>query len=1158
MLLSTFRGFLFLFLLAATQLSAASPLSSAPDSRTLEFVENKGQWDARARYMAELPAGRLFLNTTGFTYAFVDAKALPDRTHRHQAQSKPSTGLLRAHAYSVTFEGANPNPSLSGSEATAGHRNYYLGQDPSAWASNVRGFRTVRYAEVYPGIGVQLYENQHQQLEYDFTVAAGAQPATIRLRYQGALQLKLQGGKLLIQTSVGTVQEQAPQAWQQIGEKRVAVACAFVLKDNTVSFKLGSYNRKYPLVIDPTVVFSTTTGSYADNWGFTATYDEQGNMYSGGIVFGVGYPTTTGAYDTSFGGNEDISIIKYNTAVSGPAARLYATYLGGNQGEAPHSLVVNKQGELVIFGSTGSGNFPTTSGAYDRSFNGGPAVEPFPTPAPLPGQPDVTLRYPNGVDLFVAKLSANGSALTGSTFLGGTSTDGLHINSPLAANYGDEFRGDVITDDDGNVYLASTTSSSNFPVRNGYRMSYQSGGSDAVACKLSSDLKELVWSTFLGGSGYDGAYSIQLDPNRNVYVCGGTTSSNFPTTSGSYQPRPLGGIDGFVTCLSSAGTVLQKSTYLGTRAYDQAYFIQLDAANDVYLLGQSSGPYPISDRQLYHVDNGRQFIQKLDNTFARSLYSTTFGSGRTSFDLSLTAFLVDNCERVYISGWGADLNGTSTAGLPVTPNAIQPTTDGSDFYLAEFTPGLQSLEYATFYGQYGVEEHVDGGTSRFDKRGVVYQAVCSGCGGVSGFPVPDGANTYTPNNNSRNCNNASFKIDFGALLADPGPSRYVCVGAAPIKLGGTPEGGVWSGPGVSAAPGGGYQFTPTTAVLGRNTLTYVVATAGVCYSTKTVRMTVTPVATLTFASVPSVCLDSKAVALTASPPGGTFSGPGMSGNTFNPAQAGAGTHLIRYALPDSVACGSITQNITVSAPPVVRAGPDTTLCADEARAFRLRQASPTGGTWSGPGVTADGLFTPPNTNNRGGIFNLRYTIAQNGCEVEATRRVVIAPTSGNNVPLDIPVCEAAPQYTGLAPFNCQFTPLLPGGTYQWDFGDQTTSTEEAPLHLYSKPGTYLVKLTARYSNCQVETRFAPVEVGETFIPNIITPNGDGKNELFIPRFSCAPATLRIFSRWGSQIFETKNYRNDWHGNGLADGVYYYHLRDTEGRSAKGWLEVKRN
>jgi len=1157
MLLSTIRGFLLLLLGAAMLLPiAARAVTTTPDNRTLEFVENKGQWNARARYMAELPGGRLFLRENGFTYAFVDAQALSHHTTR-QKQAKQSTGgSLRAHAYSVTFEGTNPNVHLTSSEATAEKRNYFLSPDPSTWASDVKGFRVVNYADIYAGIGVRLYENKDQHLEYDFTVAPGARPSDIRLRYEGADQVRLQNGSLLIKTSVTSVQEQAPKAWQQIGEKRVAVPCAFTLQGNVVSFKLGQYDPRYPLVIDPTVIFSSSTGSRADNWGYTATYDAQGNMYSGGIVFGVGFPTTNGAYDTSFSGNEDISIIKYNTSVNGPGARAYATYLGGTQADVPHSLVVNKQGELVIFGSTGSNNFPTTTRAYDRSFNGGPAVRPFPTTI---SDPDGSPNYPSGSDLFVAKLSANGSALTGSTFLGGNGTDGLHIGSPLATNYGDEFRGDVITDDAGNVYLASTTTSSDFPIRNGFRTSYQAGGSDAVVCKLSFDLRELVWSTYLGGSGYDGAYSIQLDANRNVYVCGGTTSRNFPTTSGSFRSTAPGGIDGFVSCLSNAGNVLQRSTYIGTVAYDQAYFIQLDGANDVYLLGQSKGPYPISDSSLYHVNRGRQFIQKLDNTLARSLYSTTFGSGRNTVDLALTAFLVDDCERVYISGWGGTGNNEgSTSGLPTTPDAVQRSTDGSDFYLAEFTPGMQTLEYATFFGQAGVREHVDGGTSRFDKRGMVYQAVCGGCGGYTGFPVPPGASTYTRDNNSSNCNSAAFKVDFGALTADPGPSRYVCVDAAPIRLGGAPAGGVWSGPGVSAVAGGGYQFTPSASVLGRNTLTYVVATAGLCFSTKAIRMTVTPVANMAFPAVAPICRDAKAITLAATPAGGVFSGPGVSGNSFNPAQAGVGTHTIRYSMPDSVACGIATQTITVSAPPTVQAGPDTTLCADQTRAFRLLKASPTGGTWSGTGVTADGMFTPPNTNNRGGIFTLRYAIMQNGCEVGVTRKVVIAPTSSNNVPLDIPVCTTAPQYTGLAPFNCQFTPLLPGGTYEWDFGDQTTSTEEAPLHRYEKPGTYQVRLIARYSNCQVETRFAPVEVGEMFVPNIITPNGDDKNEQFMPRFSCQPATLRIFTRWGNKVYETDNYRNDWRAGDLADGVYYYQLRDTEGRAAKGWLEVRRN
>jgi gliding motility-associated-like protein len=307
-----------------------------------------------------------------------------------------------------------------------------------------------------------------------------------------------------------------------------------------------------------------------------------------------------------------------------------------------------------------------------------------------------------------------------------------------------------------------------------------------------------------------------------------------------------------------------------------------------------------------------------------------------------------------------------------------------------------------------------------------------------------------------------------------------------------------------------------------------------------------------------VCINATNITMQATPAGGTWSGPGMLGNVFSPRQAGVGTHTITYTMSDTLGCGVVTRQVVVQPLPQVTAGAPITLCAYETQPIQLQGASPAGGTWSGPGVTAAGLFTPPNTNLKGANLTLTYTYSLNGCANSATRQLVLAPSPTNNFPLNVPECTSAPQYTGLAPFTHQFEPVLAGGTYEWDFGDGSPkSVEASPTHVFEQPGTYNVKLVARYANCTVETGFVPVVIGDVFVPNIITPGDDDKNDKFVPRFSCQPATLRIFSRWGNKVYETPNYRNDWRGENLPDGMYYYHLRDAEGRSVKGWVQVKR-
>ena len=705
---------------AAAQAPASPPI---PAGATLEFVANQGQWAAPVRYAAELPSGRLFIEADGLTLALL-ADGGPGQ-HNHRGATGNQAGSenepVRGHALALRFAGAAP-AVIAPEVRTAEHRSYFLGKDPAHWAADVPGYRALRYDGLWPGVSARLYENKEQQLEYDFVLAPGADAAAIGLRHEGADALKLDAaGNLVVQTSVGTVVEHAPQAWQTTAAgQRQAVPCRYVLTENTVRFTLGSYDRSRPLVIDPVVVFASYTGSAANNWGFTAAYDPAGNLYSGGIAFEVGYPTTPGAFQTTFKALVDIAIIKFNTRVSGSPARVWATYLGGNDADFPASLVVNSRGELLVLGTSGSNNFPVTANAAQRNYARGTPADPFGYGPPY--------DLPRGSDLVVTRLNATGTGLIGSTYLGGTGNDGLLPLDPglsaqsatlqLAHNYGDPFRGDIFVDAADNVYLASNTTSRDFPVAGGLGRPYGGGTSDAVVVKLSPGLDAVRWASYLGGTGADAAYSLQVEPGSGeVYVAGGTTSPNFPATAGTAQPTRPGDVDGFVARLGADGTSLRRATYVGTAAYDQAYFLQLGTDGGVYLLGQTRGSFSVTPG-LYTTPRGTQFIQKLDANLTQVQLSTVFGSSLPAnnglVNLDPTAFLVDRCDRVYVCGWGGMVNGRSTPGgsamwpylngngttdgLPITSNAAQTTTDGSDFYLAQFAAGLTRLDYATYYG----------------------------------------------------------------------------------------------------------------------------------------------------------------------------------------------------------------------------------------------------------------------------------------------------------------------------------------------------------------------------------------------------------------------------------------------------------------------------
>ena len=394
--------------------------------------------------------------------------------------------------------------------------------------------------------------------------------------------------------------------------------------------------------------------------------------------------------------------------------------------------------------------------------------------------------------------------------------------------------------------------------------------------------------------------------------------------------------------------------------------------------------------------------------------ATVFGSGRTTIDLDPTAFLVDRCDRVYVCGWGGSsnrstgtapinylgLNGT-TLGMPITPGAVQTTTDGNDFYLAQFTAGLTQLEYATYYGHIGgTGDHVDGGTARFDPRGVVYQAVCS-CTGSTGFPILGGVNTFSLTNNSNNCNNAAFVLNFQPNIASAGTDQNVCATAATVPLVGTPAGGVWSGPGVSGSVQTGFFFTPSLALLGIQTLTYSVASTGLCSTTDTRRMIVGSPTPVTFAPVGTglFCRAASSpafgtVPLAGNPAGGTFGGPGVLGSVFDPNLAGPGTHTLTYTYTNG--CVTVlSQQVQVS---LISAGPGATLCAP-GPPVPLPATTP-GGVWTGPGVTGSvqtGFsFTPTVTLAGSNLltYSTTTTSAAGTCTATSAAfyRVVSTPT----------------------------------------------------------------------------------------------------------------------------------------------------------------------
>lgn len=769
-----------------------------PGSR-VDFIENLGQWQSSVRFKASTDHGEIYLEDSCFTIVLCQKQP----HHRHEGKNTfhHSHRHLR-HAYRTTFVGASPTLPQGRGKGTT-YDNYFIGNDPSHWASRVAHYGCVLYENLYPNIDMKVYGAENA-LKYDLIVRQGADPQQIAIRYEGVDRLSLRNGNLVIATSAGRLMESCPHVYQTINGIQHPIEARYQLKDNVVSFVIGHYNTSLPLIIDPYLFFSTYTGSHADNWGTTATYDSYKNTYTSGLVFNNGYPTSLGAYDSTFNGNADIGIFKFDTSGN---QRIYATYIGGTYADMPHSMYVNAFDELIIFGTTGSDNFPTTPNAFDTTFHGGTPL------SYLDAYQIRSIYYPNGSDIFVTRLNADGSAILASTYVGGTSNDGLNYharynssntivmagNDSLYFNYGDGARGEIITDNQNNVYVGTTTCSPNFPVTPNCIQNVLKGRQEGVVFKLDQNLSNMLWSTFLGGYDNDAVYSIDVDSNYNLLVCGGTSSANFPTTANAYRTNYHGGsADGFVAKISRNGDRLISSTLFGSNTYDQCYFVRSGKKNDVFILGQTkaSGNTLIYNAN-YNTPNSGNFVARFKPNLDTLVWSTVFGTGSGMPNISPTAFAADICNRVYVCGWGRDFvasytgiswRSAGTWGMEVTPDAIQSVTDGQDFYIMSLPNDANHLDYATFYGElndasnsndYHGDDHVDGGTSRFDRLATLYQSVCGGCGGSDNFPTTSG--TWSETNNSSNCNNALFRFN----IHDDFPVaefRSVPVGCAPYSV----------------------------------------------------------------------------------------------------------------------------------------------------------------------------------------------------------------------------------------------------------------------------------------------------------------------------------------------------------------------------------------
>lgn len=1210
----------------------------AQNSTAVRFVRNQGQWDATVLYRADIPGGYLQLKEKSLRYVFIDVDAVRSR-HANTIENPAAriSDLINGHIVEVFFENSGI-PHLVENHPIDIKTNYFLGNDPKRWAANVASFGEVVYQNIYPDIDLKLYAFR-QTVKYEFIVKPNADASKIKMRYDGANSIKLIQNQLQVETSVNTFKEIKPYTYQEINDQTNEISTQFKLIDNVVTFDFQkAYNHNYPLIIDPELVFSTYSGALSDNWGHTATYDELGNLYSAGTVHDYDtspiltkpFNVTTGAFQTRFGGQVDIGILKFNPDGS---KLLWATYLGGSFVDIPHSLIVNKKGELVLVGCTSSDNFPISANAYQKQFFGGTAV------TPISG-----LNLDNGSDIFVSKLNANGNALLASTYVGGTGNEGVsRVTDFTIENYGDEFRGEVVIDDNDNVYMATSTTSTNFPMVKPSQNTI-AGRQDAVIIKLDTDLRTLLFSTYLGGSGSDAAYGLKWAKSGALYVSGTTRSVNMPVKAGSFKNTLGGTEDGFVAKFSN--DVFEQLSYLGTAAADAGYLVDVDADENVHVYGLTAGAYPVSTG-VYSNNKGGQFIQALDKTLSKSVFSTVFGSGRGTPDISPTAFLVNECGNIYLSGWGGFVNTrvphnilSSTNGLPVTTDAFQKNTNGSNFWIGILEKGAKSLLYATFFGSTASVnttsnrgDHVDGGTSRFSKDGIIYHATCA-CGGSN---FPSSPNAWSKTNNSTNCNNADFKFDIDNLRASfdayEGTKKDVVTGCAPLTLDflNTSVGGktyTWDVGGnvisrdakqakYTFAQAGEYKVTlkifDPLVCRGQDVATKIIkvgvskakvkgdttvcsdvpvmlkAEGGIKYvwtpaanlSNATIANPIAKVKTTTQFSVQvtdSACTVNRIVTVTINNNKPDFQAfkdttvcPGQTavlsvkGNTTSVRWLGINTSdstkstisvkpytTTSYTVEGRYLDGCKPQKtVTVKVDdntPDFKVLKDTTIC-DGQSVQLLAQGNALSYKWLVNSSLSDTTIRNPiATPHQTTTYTVTANYA-NGCQPR--RNVTVSVDKGpQNVNFDIGFNYNCGKATQIELVNLTSS----ASKYDWNLGNGITANVKSPtVFSYPQNGNYQITLNAYSAKGCVSTVTKTIDfLNLNSIPNVVTPNADGKNDTF--KIGIPNTKIEIVNRWGKLLYKSENYPDDW-GTGVLNGTYFYSMILPNGQQCKGWIEV---
>jgi uncharacterized repeat protein (TIGR01451 family) len=606
------------WVLAVAPCNASSHVTPSPDFGRipLHFEPNEGQAGPSVQYLSEGDGFALYLGAEG---ASLSLRADPGRSAK----------------VTMSLVGSRSAVSPTAEKPQAARINYFIGNDPGLWHSNIPTFAAVKYSSIYPGVDL-VYYGRGRKLEYDFIVAPGADPGVIGLNLGGAVALHLRGdGGLAIVLEGGELEWRPPVAYQESGGSRQGVECRYRLSGNTVRFELGNYDRRKPLVIDPVLLYSTYLGgssSSGDN-ARSVVVDSAGNACFTGYVNSFEFPHTSGPTAKS------TASYAYVTKLDTTGTNLiFSTFIGGSGSDTGRAIALDGDGNIYIAGQTSSYNFPNTN-----AF-----------------QPAHAVDTGSHEDAFFTELSASGSNIVYSTYIGGN--DG---------NYESAYA--VGVDSNGIVYVAGTTDSTTFPITPGALRTNRPTFGGVYTGFITSinpakaGTNSLNYSSYVGGTNIDGVTGITVNGAGNAYVTGFTSSGDFATTSNAFQTKLSGYSDAFVCELNPAGTGLVFSTFLGgsgNENYGNTYSgIALDPDGNVYVTGTTgSVDFPTTagaaqqtfgGGNIEAVPSGDAFITKFNPTGTALIYSTYFGG---SLDEIAYALALDTNRSVYITGQTTSLD----------------------------------------------------------------------------------------------------------------------------------------------------------------------------------------------------------------------------------------------------------------------------------------------------------------------------------------------------------------------------------------------------------------------------------------------------------------------------------------------------------------------